>query len=67
MANMLAPLHRIHLQCPRFGGRFKDAVLPDLPIAGVDFLLCNDIAGGKVSPPLIIVDVPVVTDAPCDN
>lgn len=64
MVNMLAPLHRIHLQCPLLSGWFEVAVLPDLPVPGVDFLLCNDIAGGKVSPTPIMVDHPMATNAP---
>lgn len=67
MVNVLAPLHRIHLQCPLLSGWFDVAVLPDLPVAGVDFLLCNDIAGGKVSPTPVIVDVPVATDTAYDS
>lgn len=67
MVNMLAPLHRIHLQCPLLSGWFEVAVLPDSPFPSVDFLLCNDIAGGKVSPTPIIVDVPVAINAPSEN
>uniref|UniRef100_A0A674N472 Gypsy retrotransposon integrase-like protein 1 n=1 Tax=Takifugu rubripes TaxID=31033 RepID=A0A674N472_TAKRU len=67
MVNMLVPLHRIHLQCPLLSGWFEVAVLPDLPVPGVDFLLCNDIAGGQVSPTPIVVDVPVVINASSEN
>lgn len=67
MVNVLAPLHRIHLQCPLLSGWFDVAVLPDLPVAGVDFLLCNDIAGGKVSSTPVVMDVPVVTDPAGDS
>ncbi|TWW54068.1 Retrovirus-related Pol polyprotein from transposon 412, partial [Takifugu flavidus] len=48
-------------------GWFEVAVLPDLPVPGVDFLLCNDIAGGQVSPTPIVVDVPVVINASSEN
>ncbi|TWW59234.1 Retrovirus-related Pol polyprotein from transposon 17.6 [Takifugu flavidus] len=67
MVNMLVPLHRIHLQYPLLSGWFEVAVLPDLPVPGVDFLLCNDIAGGQVSPTPIVVDVPVVINASSEN
>lgn len=67
MVNLLKPLHRIHLQCPLLSGWFEVAVFPDLPVPGVDFLLGNDIAGGKVNPTPIIVDVPVAINAPSEN
>lgn len=37
------------------------AVLPALPIKGVDFILGNDIAGGKVVPAPEILDQPNLT------
>ena len=41
-------------------GLFKVAVLPFLPIKGVDFILGNDIAGGKVVPAPEVLDSPVL-------
>lgn len=64
---MLAPLHRINFQCPRLRGWFDVAVSPDLPISGVDFILCNDITGGKIVSTLVIVNVPVAADNTCDD
>lgn len=66
MVNVLAPLHRIYLKCSLLSGWFDIAVLPDLPVAGVDFLLGNDIAGGQVSPTPVIVDAPAVTNTARD-
>lgn len=63
MVNVCAPLHRVHLQCPLRIGWFDIAVLPALPVAGIDFLLGNDIAGGQVKPAPVIVDTPVIAEA----
>lgn len=63
MVNVRAALHRVHLQCPLLSGWFDIAVLPALPVAGIDFLLGNDIAGGQVNPAPVIVDTPIVTEA----
>jgi len=43
MGFVLAPLHKVHLQSRLVSGLFKVAVLPVLPIKGVDFILGNDI------------------------
>ncbi|XP_030271730.1 uncharacterized protein LOC115581049 isoform X3 [Sparus aurata] len=58
MSLISAPMHNVYLQSPLVSGSFKVAVLPVLPIKGVDFILSNDLAGGKVMP------VPEVLDAP---
>ena len=58
MSLISAPTHNIYLQSPLVSGSFKVAVLHVLPIKGVDFILSNDLAGGKVMP------VPEVLDAP---
>ena len=52
------PLHYVYIQSPLVSGLFKVAVRPALPIKGVDFILSNDLAGGKVMP------VPEVLDNP---
>lgn len=41
-----APLHFVHLIFRFVSGKFKLAVRPQLPIAGVDLILRNDLAGG---------------------
>ena len=41
-------------------GLFKVAVLLFLPIKGVDFIIGNDFAGGKVVPAPEVLDSPVL-------
>uniref|UniRef100_A0A3B3I2A9 Gypsy retrotransposon integrase-like protein 1 n=1 Tax=Oryzias latipes TaxID=8090 RepID=A0A3B3I2A9_ORYLA len=55
-----APLHLLHVRSSLVEGFFKVAVLPALPISGVDFILGNDIAGGKVVPAPEVTENPVV-------
>ncbi|CAI5677731.1 unnamed protein product [Oreochromis niloticus] len=58
MTYMPAPLHRIWVQSDLVSGVFPVAVCPCFPIDGVDFIMGNDIAGGKVYP------TPEVTKTP---
>lgn len=58
MGFISVPLHNVHLRSSLVSGFFKVAVRPALPIKGVDFILGNDLAGGKVMP------VPEVLDSP---
>lgn len=53
-----APLHTIHIQSSLVSGSVKVAIRSALPIPGIDFILGNDLAGGKVMP------VPEVLDRP---
>ena len=50
------PLHRVFVKSKMVTGFFNVAVCPELPVKGVEFLLCNDIAGGKVTPTLEVYD-----------
>ena len=50
MSYIPAPLHHVHVQSSLVSGSFKVAVLPELPVKGIDFILGNDLAGGKVHP-----------------
>ena len=52
------PLHYVHICSSLINGFFKVAVRPALPINGVDIIVGNDLAGGKVMP------VPEVLDSP---
>uniref|UniRef100_A0A671UCI0 Gypsy retrotransposon integrase-like protein 1 n=1 Tax=Sparus aurata TaxID=8175 RepID=A0A671UCI0_SPAAU len=54
-----APLHRIHVQSNLKTGFFRVAVRASFPIDGVDFIMGNDIAGGKVYPSPEVVDNPM--------
>ncbi|XP_039902083.1 uncharacterized protein LOC120742707 [Simochromis diagramma] len=58
MTYVPAPLHRIWVQSDLISGVFPVAVCPCFPIDGVDFIMGNDIAGGKVYP------TPEVTKTP---
>ncbi len=46
-------------------GCFEVAVHPSLPVKGIDFIMGNDIAGGKVIPVVQVTDVPY-TDSQSD-
>ncbi|XP_039894583.1 uncharacterized protein LOC120737796, partial [Simochromis diagramma] len=61
MGYVEAPLHYVHIKSKLVNGIFSVAVRPSLPIKGVQFILGNDIAGGKVQP------VPEVTNDPESN
>ncbi|XP_049439159.1 uncharacterized protein LOC125892873 [Epinephelus fuscoguttatus] len=54
-----APLHSDHVQSKLVTGFFPVAVRACFPIDGVDFIMGNDIAGGKMYPVAEVVDVPV--------
>ena len=45
-----SPLHHVHVQSDLVTGFFRVAVRHSFPIPGVDFIMGNDIAGGKVRP-----------------
>uniref|UniRef100_A0AAY4D6X3 CCHC-type domain-containing protein n=1 Tax=Denticeps clupeoides TaxID=299321 RepID=A0AAY4D6X3_9TELE len=54
------PLHVLNLHCALFSGSCKVAVRPELPMQGIDFILGNDLAGGKVLPLPEVIDNPAV-------
>ena len=43
------PLHRVKLQSDLVAGVVTVGIRPSLPVKGVDLILGNDLAGGKVS------------------
>lgn len=59
MSAVCAPLHFIHLSSKLASGKCKIAVRPQLPIAGVDLILRNDLAGGKVFSSPEVIESPV--------
>uniref|UniRef100_A0A3B3HSJ7 Gypsy retrotransposon integrase-like protein 1 n=1 Tax=Oryzias latipes TaxID=8090 RepID=A0A3B3HSJ7_ORYLA len=64
-ANLVsAPLHTIYLKSSLVTGMVKVAVLSALPIDGVDLILGNDLAGGKVTPVPELLDSPSMDDVP---
>lgn len=50
MRFVTAPLCKIFVQSSLVNGLCKVAILPALPIKGIDFILGNDLAGGLVNP-----------------
>ncbi|XP_043968384.1 uncharacterized protein LOC122828679 isoform X1 [Gambusia affinis] len=58
MTFVSAPLHNIHLDSSLVSGFCRVAVLPTLPIKGIDLILGNDLAGGKVLPVPEVLDTP---------
>lgn len=52
------PLHNLHLKSDLCSGLVRVAVCTSLPMKGVDLILGNDLAGGKVMPLLEVLDKP---------
>lgn len=59
MGFLPAPLHHVHVKSSLVTGFFAVAVRSRFPIDGVDFIMGNDIAGGKVYPVPEVIDVPI--------
>nr|XP_054591872.1 uncharacterized protein LOC107373038 [Nothobranchius furzeri] len=55
-----SPVHKIQLNSPVISGDVHVALCEELPIKGIDVLLGNDLAGGKVIPTPELVEVPVL-------
>lgn len=62
MGFALRPVHCVHVESNLITGFFPVAVCPELPIEGIDFLMGNDIAGGKVTPALEVLYTPLRID-----
>lgn len=58
MRTLPLPLHWVHLTSDLVSGHFRVGVMDTLPVKGVTLLLGNDIAGGKVTPLLEVLDKP---------
>ncbi|KAK7889547.1 hypothetical protein WMY93_025107 [Mugilogobius chulae] len=54
-----APLHNVHIESKLVSGTFPVAVRDQFPVDGVDFIMGNDIAGGKVYPSPEVVSQPI--------
>lgn len=52
MSILKVPLHKVHLHSSLVSGLVRVGVRSQLPVKGVSFILGNDLAGGKVFPPL---------------
>jgi len=53
------PLHTVHVKSDLISGFFSLAVRPCFPVDGVDFIMGNDIAGGRVYPVGEVVKSPM--------
>ena len=53
-----APLHRIHIEADLVTGPVIVGVRLTLPIEGISMILGNDLAGGRVRPEPIVINLP---------
>ncbi|GAA6068693.1 uncharacterized protein LOC120493504 isoform X1, partial [Tachysurus ichikawai] len=58
MGFVTVPLHRIWITSELASVCFEVAVCPSLPVKGIDFIMGNDIADGKVMPVVKVTDAP---------
>ncbi|XP_062921236.1 uncharacterized protein LOC134355375 [Mobula hypostoma] len=58
------PLHQIHLKSNLVSGLVTIGVRPELPMKGVEVLLCNDLARGIVFPAVRLTGQPASIEAP---
>ena len=56
------PLHRVKLQSDLVSGVVTVGIRPSLPVKGVDLILSNDLAGGKVSADPCVTNIPLCHD-----
>ena len=59
MECVLAPMHWVHVRSSLATGFFSVAVRACLPEEGIDFIMGNDLAGGKVYPTPEVVSMPI--------
>ncbi len=62
MGLIKVPLHQVHVHSKLCTGFVKIAVRECLPVKGVELILGNDLAGGRVFPVLEVFDNPVLSD-----
>lgn len=58
MGYILQPVHRIHIKSKLITGFLPVVVCAALPVSGRTLLMGNDMAGGKVTPELEVLDFP---------
>ena len=71
MSVFRVPLHKLVLHSDLFSGVVKMGVHPALPVEGIQIILGNDVAGGRIWPdqparPLVVL-VPLGTCGPDEN
>ncbi len=64
MGLVKVPLHQVHVHSKLCTGFVKMAVRECLPVKGIEVILGNDLAGGRVFPVLEVFDNPVMSDQP---
>ncbi len=62
MGIVKVPLHQVHLLSKLCTGFVKVGIRDCLLVNGVEFILGNDLAGGKVFPMLEVFDKPILSD-----
>lgn len=71
LKTMFVPVHKMFLSCDLVQGDAEVGVRPELPVEGVDIILGNDLAGGRVWPDDVrpdgvqIPDVSIQTKRTC--
>ena len=53
-----APLHQVYISSSHVNGPVTVGITSSLPIDGIDFLLGNDLAGGKVAANSLVTEMP---------
>ncbi|CAI5691564.1 unnamed protein product [Oreochromis niloticus] len=66
MCVMRVPLHFVQLSSQFVSGEVKLGVRPQLPVAGIDIILGNDLAGCKVFPLPEVVETPLADTSAFD-
>ncbi|XP_076043873.1 uncharacterized protein LOC143026963 [Oratosquilla oratoria] len=61
------PLYKIYLTSDLVTGPVEVAVIDSLPVPGIQLLLANDLAGSKVTLPIVTESPNLVLDSPLDN
>ncbi|XP_076036100.1 uncharacterized protein LOC143022050 [Oratosquilla oratoria] len=64
---LICPLHKIYLTSDLVTGPVEVAVIDSLPVPGIQLLLANDLAGSKVTLPIVTESPNLVLDSPLDN
>uniref|UniRef100_A0A3P9DJE7 FFD box profile domain-containing protein n=1 Tax=Maylandia zebra TaxID=106582 RepID=A0A3P9DJE7_9CICH len=67
MCVIRVPLHLVQLSSQFLSGEVKLGVRPQLPVAGIDIILGNDLAGGTVFPSPEVVDIPLTNNSGFDR
>ncbi|XP_076745575.1 uncharacterized protein LOC112435382 [Maylandia zebra] len=67
MCVIRVPLHLVQLSSQFLSGEVKLGVRPQLPVAGIDIILGNDLAGGTVFPSPEVVDIPLTDNSGFDR